>query len=387
MTMASDGTGRAERRVTLGMDARAVHSTGVGRYVREMLAALFADPRFGHLVLLGDPDELHALLAELGVEGQATVRPFLRSWSSHQTQLAWARMAARGQTRADVWHFPFSDVPLLLHPRRSVVTVHDLIPIKLPGLVRKRERIASTIALHAGARLAWRMIADSESTRRDIVSYVPRAANKVEVVPLGVAPSFRPLEPAEAALCSRAEALRPYLFCVGNRFPHKNHVAAVDALARVRAGGSAMRLVVAGGTANAHWPQVVRHAEARGVADAVVDLGKVSETELRCLYAHCTAFLFPSLYEGFGLPVLEAMACGAPVIASNRSSVPEVMGEGGLSVDPGDSQAMADAVARLERDPGVRGEWIRKGREQAARFTWESTTQRTMEILHRAACS
>jgi glycosyltransferase involved in cell wall biosynthesis len=174
---------------------------------------------------------------------------------------------------------------------------------------------------------------------------------------------------------------------VGNRFPHKNHVAAVDALARVREGGSAMRLVVAGGTANAHWPAVMRHAEARGVADAVTDLGRVSETELRCLYAHCTAFLFPSLYEGFGLPVLEAMACGAPVIASNRSSVPEVMGEGGLSVDPGDSQAMADAVARLEREPRLRDEWIRKGREQAARFTWESTTQRTMDILYRAACS
>jgi glycosyltransferase involved in cell wall biosynthesis len=357
----------------------------VGRYLREVLAGLFLDPRFGRVVLLGDREPLAAFAAEHGVAGRVTIHPFPRGWSGRRAQLGWAALAARGHTRADVWFFPFSEVPVLMHPRRSVVTVHDLIPLKVPELAGARLRLATRLALYTGAGLARTVISVSESTRRDIVEWMPGAAGKVEVVPSGVSPSFRPPSPAEAAECAPAAAYQPFILCVGNRYPHKNHRAAVDTLALLRAEGRPTRLVVAGGEPNSFWKEVVRHAESVGVADAVVDLGRVTDAELRCLYACCTAFLFPSFYEGFGFPVLEALACGAPVIASDRSSIPEVLGDAGFLVDPADPRAMAAAVRRLEEEPALRAHFVREGLEQASRFTWADTTKRTADILYRTA--
>lgn len=375
----------SQREVSVGVDARALHSTGVGRYIREVLSGLFADPRFRRVILFGDPEELHAFTSEQSGDKKVSIHPFLRNWNSRRAQFAWLSLSARGHARADVWLFPFSDVPLLMHPRRSVVTVHDLIPLKLPELARARQRAAARLALHWGTRRARRVITVSESTRRDILEQIPGVASKVEVVPLGVSAAFRQLRPGESAGCERLTSLHPFLLCVGNRYANKNYIVAVDALSILRAGGSDLRLVVAGGRYSPYWQEVVRHAEALGVADALVDLGEVTEVELRFLYGRCVALLFPSLYEGFGLPVLEAMACGAPVIASNRSSIPEVLGDAGSAVDPHDAAAMAAAVRRLVEEPLLRAECVRRGLEQAARFTWAETTQRTADILYRTA--
>jgi glycosyltransferase involved in cell wall biosynthesis len=371
--------------VSVGVDARALHSTGVGRYIREVLAGAFQDPRFGRFVLLGDPGPLAAFAAEHSVSHRVAIHPLLRNWRAARAQLEWVHLSAAGHTRADVWFFPFLDVPLLMHPRRSVVTIHDLIPLKLPAMVRRRERIATRVAVHAGTRYARRVITGSESTRRDLAEMMPAAERKLEVVHYGVSRAFRPIAPGEAIACSRAEGLGPFLLCVGNRYAHKNQVAAVDTLARLRAAGAGVRLVMAGRPDTVCWPQVARHAQAIGVGDAVVDLGEVTETELRCLYAHCTALMFPSLYEGGGLPVLEAMACGSPVIASDRSSLPEVMGDAGFAVDPHDTAAMAAIVLRLLEEPALRAERVRAGVLQAARFTWTETSRRTAEILYRTA--
>lgn len=383
--MASSVSSHPGRSVSLGVDARALHSTGVGRYIREVLAAIFADPRFGQVVLLGDPEPLADFVAEHGASRRVAVHPLLRQWRAARAQIAWLELAARGHTGADVWFFPFSDVPLLLHPRRSVVTIHDLIPLKLPEVARRRERVAARLALHAGARYARRIITVSESSRRDIVELIPRLKGRVEVVPSGVSSAFRRIGPGEPADCARMQALRPFLLCVGNRYAHKNQVAAVETLARLRREGTDIRLVMAGRPDAVCWPRIARHAEAIGVGDAVVDLGEVTETELRCLYTHCTAFIFPSLYEGFGFPVLEAMACGAPVIASDRSSLPEVMGDAGFPVDPHDTTAMAVIVRRLLAEPRLHAESVRRGVEQAARFTWAEATRRTADILYRTA--
>jgi glycosyltransferase involved in cell wall biosynthesis len=375
----------SDRELSVGVDARALHSTGVGRYIREVLAYLFLDARFRGIVLLGDPEELTAFAAEHGAAQRVVIYPYLRSWSGRRAQLSWLALSVRGYTRADVWFFPFSEAPLLMHPRRSVVTFHDLIPLKVPEMYRARARMAARMFLHASVGYARRVIANSEFTRRDILEHIPGAASKVEVIPMGVSPAFRPLAPGESAGCAPLAALRPFLLCVGNRLLHKNYIAAVDALALLRAEGSAIRLVVAGGRNNVYWPEVVRHAETLGVGDALLDLGEVTDSELRCLYGHCVALLFPSLYEGFGIPILEAMACGAPVIASNRSSLPEVVGDAGFLVGPHDPASMAAAVRRLEREPELRADLSRRGRERAAHFSWESTARSTVDVLYRTA--
>jgi glycosyltransferase involved in cell wall biosynthesis len=373
--------------LSLGVDARGLYSTGIGRYLREVIQELFADARFRRVTLLGDPDELRRFVEEQGAGAVAEIRSYPGSWYSRRTQASWLAGWLRGEMRADVWFFPFGDVPLVACPKRSVVTVHDLTPFKLPESSAAKLLIAKHVLLRAAIRKARWVIADSESTRRDVVERFPSAAGKVQVVHLGVNPGFRSLPCDERGDGARFTQLRPFLLGVGNRHPHKNWRAAVDALALLRPERRDLRLVMAGGRRGPEWDATIRHAQAVGVGDALVDVGEVTDAELRFLYGLCEAFVFPSLYEGFGLPVLEAMACGAPVVASDRSSLPEVVGDAGLLVDPCDVSAMAEAIRRLEREPGLRAEMVRRGIERAARFSWKDTARRMADILYRTATS
>ncbi|HZG43870.1 MAG TPA: glycosyltransferase family 1 protein [Longimicrobium sp.] len=372
--------------VSLGVDARGLYATGIGRYTREVLAGVLSDPRFGAITLLGDPAELERFVDSRGRPPRVSIVPYTASWFTRRTQVEWLSLWRAGKTRADVWFFPSADVPLAAHPRRSVATIHDIIETKLPHLAGLKGRLASRVMLRGSTWRAHRVIAVSEATRRDVVEHVPSAARKAVVVHQGVSPDFFPLRAGEA-LPPAVAALRPYLLCVGNRAPHKNHAGAVEALARVRAERPDVRLVIAGGRNDGSWHTVLDRAARLGVADALVDLGGVSDAELRLLYAGAEALLFPSLYEGFGLPVLEAMACGAPVVAGNRSSVPEVAGDAALLVDPADPAALARSVLRLMGDPALRSTLSTRGVAQAARFPWSATASRTAEILLGAAAS
>jgi glycosyltransferase involved in cell wall biosynthesis len=224
---------------------------------------------------------------------------------------------------------------------------------------------------------AGRVLVPSRATADALVARYPWVAAKVEAVPYGVDPRWaEPVGPLPAEVA----ALRPFVLCVGNRKLHKNHVAAVEALALLRRGAPDLRLVIVGhGDDDAG---VVRaRAEALGVAHAVVELEGVPDARLRALYAGAECFLFPSLFEGWGLPVLEAMSAGAPVVASDRASIPEVVGDAGIIVDPHDPAAMASAVMRIRGEPGLRERLASRGRAHAASFRWDDTAARTAELL------
>ncbi|CAN5267449.1 glycosyltransferase family 1 protein [soil metagenome] len=366
------------------VDARGLYTSGIGRYLREILARLLSDERFSRITLLGEPEQLHGFLAPHGEAERLRVLPFPSGFYRPAAQLAWLRLRASGAIGADVAFFPHYDVPLLGLPRRSVVTVHDLTHFKVPGAFAWWRRAAASPLLRRAVLGAARVITVSEATRRDLVERFPAAAGRVEVVHNGVAPGFRPLAPGEAAACDSRVPRGRYLLCVGNRKPHKNLAAAVEVLALLRRDLPDLQLVVAGG-ADPGWERVLRRAEALGVREAIHERDEVGDEELRCLYGRCTALLFPSLYEGFGLPLLEAMACGAPVVASNRASIPEVVGDAGLLADPEEYAAMAAAVLRLEREPELRQALVRRGRERAASFTWERAARRTVDLLYTVA--
>jgi glycosyltransferase involved in cell wall biosynthesis len=236
------------------------------------------------------------------------------------------------------------------------------------------------VLLRRAVQGAGRVLVTSQSTRRDLLERFPGCGSKLGVIPLGVSPFFA--GPAEDPSLERIGG--PYLLCVGNRKPHKNLVAAVETLALLRAEAPELRLAVAGEVYRG-WDEVLRRAGELGVRDRVVEVAGASDGELRSLYAGCEALLFPSLYEGFGLPALEAMAAGAPVVASDRSSLPEVVGDAGLLADPEDPAAMAEAVRRLRRDPELRARLVRRGRERAASYTWERTARETADVLLRVA--
>lgn len=366
------------------VDARGLYLSGIGRYLREILAALLTEPRFSRITLLGEPAPLHAFLAPYGDAERLRVLSFPPGFYRPAAQLAWLRLRASGATHADVAFFPHYDVPLLGCPRCSVVTVHDLIHFKVPQAFAGWRRAAAAPLLRRAVHGAARVITVSEATRRDLIERFPMVADRIEVVHNGVARAFRSLAPGETAACRSLVPPGRYLLCVGNRKPHKNLAAAVEVLALLRRDMPDLQLVIAG-RSDPGWVQVMQRAEALGVRDALHERDEVGDDELRCLYARCTALLFPSFYEGFGLPPLEAMACGAPVVASDRASIPEVVGDAGLLADPEDYGAMAGAVLRLEREPEMRRELVRRGRERAASFTWERAARRTADLLYTVA--
>lgn len=368
-----------DRPLDLLVDARGIRQSGIGRYLREVVDGALADRRFGRVVLLGRPDELRAYLSGRDAAGRAEVVAFPHHFYSLGAQLRWCALLARGALRADVAFFPHYDVPLPPLPAPAVVVVQDLAHFRMAPLFPRWKVAAASLVMRRAVERAAHVLVSSAATRRDLLERHPGAAPRLSTVPLGVDPSFGsdPLDPGAAA---RADALRPYLLCVGNRKPHKNLPLAVEALARLRPRHPGLRLVVAGPRFGED-DGVAARARALGVGDAVVELGAVPEALLRALYAGAECLLFPSLHEGFGLPVLEAMTFGTPVVASDRASIPEVAGDAALLLAPDDAGAWAAAVDDLLRDPVRRAELAERGRSRAARFPWARTAARTLDVL------
>lgn len=370
---------RAVRPRSLLVDARGLYLSGIGRYTREVLARVLRDPRFGRVALLGRPQELHGFLDGLGAgAAKAEVVPFAHHYYSPAAQLHWLSLGARGALAADAGFFPHYDIPLGGPLPPSLVTVHDLAQFRLTTMFPAWKRALAWVVLRAAVRRARRVVTISRFTRDDLAARLPAAVPKLEVVPQGVGGEITARAPSHAA-ARDAESLAPFLLVVGNQKPHKNLGAALQVLARLRADVPGLRLVVAG----RHYPgdePLAARARELGVGDAVVELGAVDDDVLRALYGRAECLLFPSYFEGFGLPLLEAMACGLPVVASNRASIPEAVGDAGLMADPDDWDALAAAVRSLRPGP-LRDEMVARGRRRAALLTWDATAARTAELI------
>ena len=365
------------------VDARALHVSGLGRYLREILAALFADSRFGRITLLGRPRELRDHCDSAMDSGRVRIYPYAHPFYSPRAQIAWLALASRGRVAADVAFFPHYDAPLVGMPRRSVVTVHDLIHLKVAEAYPATKRFMAAAMIDRVVSRAGRVVTISEATKLDVLARVPGAAAKLRVIPQGV-DSAHWSTGGESGVDRGASAAAPYLLCVGNRKRHKNLVAAVETLARLRPSSPDLRLVIVGKS----FPDsdgVRERALQLGVGEAVEERAEVGDGELRRLYQECEVLLFPSLYEGFGLPVLEAMASGAPVVASNRASIPEIVADAGLLADPDDHEALALAVRRIREEPGLRSALVARGRERARQFEWRMTRQSTVDLLAEVA--
>ena len=289
-------------------------------------------------------------------------------------------LAARA--RVDLVHSLASTAPLW-GPFRRVVTVHDLIyarfPDAHPGLRDKGMRLL----VPAAARRSRRVIADSESTRADLVELLGIPGERIDVVPLGFGTVQRE-QPAPPAQVRERFALgdRKLLLSLSAKRPHKNLAALIDALALIPA--ERRPVLVVPGYPTWYEQELEERTRAAGVQDDVRMPGWVSGSELEGLWGVAAAFVFPSLYEGFGLPVLEAMARGVPVACSNASSLPEVAGDAALLFDPHDVRAIAAAVERLLEDPAEAERLRARGRERVRRFTWERSARLTLESYGRA---
>ncbi|TMK98962.1 MAG: glycosyltransferase family 4 protein [Actinobacteria bacterium] len=289
------------------------------------------------------------------------------------------RLAARA--RVDLVHSLASTAPLW-GPFRRVVTVHDLIYAHYPEAHGRLRAGAMRVLVPTAARRSHRVICDSQSTRADLVDMLGIKPERVDVVPLGVGTGRRYARP-ETEVRARFElGSREVLLSLSAKRPHKNLAALIGALARLPP--ERRPLLVLAGYPTAHEQELRGRAASAGVASDVRFVGWLSPAEVEGLWAIARAFVFPSLYEGFGLPVLEAMARGVPVACSDASSLPEVAGEAALLFDPYDEDAIAQALARLIDDAELRRRLAALGRERVREFTWERTARLTLQSYARA---
>jgi glycosyltransferase involved in cell wall biosynthesis len=289
-------------------------------------------------------------------------------------------LAARA--KVDLIHSLASTAPVW-GPFRRVVTVHDLIYARFPdahaGIRDKGMRVLVPLA----ARSAHRVITDSESTRRDLMALRGLRPERIDVVPLGLGALRRTPPLGERELRERLSlGERHVLLSLSAKRPHKNLLRLIGALAQIPA--SQRPVLVLPGYPTAHETELRARAAELGLTDDVRFPSWVSEEELEGLWALARVFVFPSLYEGFGLPVLEAMARSVPVACSNASSLPEVAGEAALLFDPLSEQEIAAAISRLLGDAALAERLRELGRERAGAFTWERTARLTLESYQRA---
>jgi glycosyltransferase involved in cell wall biosynthesis len=266
---------------------------------------------------------------------------------------------------------------------RRVVTVHDLIYARFPDAHAGIRDRGMRVLVPSAARRSDRVIADSLSTREDLIGLLGIAPERIDVVPLGLGAVQREAALPQAETRERFElGERRVVLSLSAKRPHKNLAALIGALARIPV--ERRPLLVLPGYPTAYEDELRARAESAGVAADVRFPAWVSDAELEGLWALADVFVFPSLYEGFGLPVLEAMARGVPVACSNASSLPEVAGDAALLFDPVDEGAIASAVERLMSDRELAETLRARGRERVREFTWERSARLTIESYTRA---
>jgi glycosyltransferase involved in cell wall biosynthesis len=290
------------------------------------------------------------------------------------------RMAERA--RVDIVHSLASTAPLWGRFRR-VTTVHDLIYARFPDAHSGLREKGMRVLVPAAARRSHQVIADSESTRADIVSLLGIAPERVAVVPLGLGALRRAVPLDEGQTRARFElGARRVILSLSAKRAHKNLRALIGALALLPADDRP--ILVLPGYPTPYETELREHAAALGVATDVRFPSWVSEPELEGLWGLAQAFLYPSLYEGFGLPVLEAMARGVPVACSDASSLPEVAGDAALLFDPHDEGAIAHAIRRLLAETRLTEDLRARGSRRAEEFSWQRTARLTLEVYKRA---
>jgi glycosyltransferase involved in cell wall biosynthesis len=355
---------------------------GVSRYIEFLVDALPSASADSYVVYVG-PHAGKMLPRRSGIRWARSRIPT----GTPEVRIAWEQLVAPAMLARDgidVVHAPVNVSPHFTS-RPTVVTVHDLafrlFPEQYPGL-KRRYLDALT---RRSVEQADQVIAVSENTRADLLRAYRVNPERVHVVPNGVDPSLRTIEDPTSLARFRERHHLPeqFILALSTLQPRKNLITLLRAWARLDA-SSRVPLVVTGAPGWKVDP-IFEEVRALGIADQVRFAGYAASDELAYWYSAATLFVYPSLYEGFGLPVLEAMACGTPVVSSNASSLPEVAGDAALLVDPRDVNGLAAAIDRLAHDPTLRADMTNRGFARARKFSWARTARETVKVYRLAA--
>jgi glycosyltransferase involved in cell wall biosynthesis len=369
---------------TYVFDARTVtpHFPGIGRYVANLAPALVAQLEPAERLLVLHAPEARERLA--GLEGpQVRLLPTSISPFAMGQQLQLPRLL-REAGDFSLYHSTYYLMPYSMR-LPTVLTFYDLIPLQHPETVSRRARTLFRLTMGMALSVSAHVMSISEAARRDLLARFKLPPERVTMTPLAADARFRP-QPAEEIARVRDKYGLPeeMVLFVGINKPHKNLVRLIEAFAKLVQQGSSASLVLAGPW-DERYPETMQAIDGLRAKGRVRLLGPVADADLPALYAAATVFVLPSQYEGFGLPVLEAMACGAPVACSNTSSLPEIAGEAAITFDPYSADAISAAIGQLLGDGGLRRQMAQLGMEQAVRFTWEKTAAQTLQVYRAVA--
>jgi glycosyltransferase involved in cell wall biosynthesis len=368
----------------IGIDYTAAirQGAGIGRYTRELVRALAELDRENDYVLFAatggqqPPDEdwpPNFQMRSLPLSDRALAI----LW--HRLRLPLWMELVTGPV--DIFHSPDFVLPPVRRRAKTMLTVHDLSFIRYPQCADANLRAYLNKVVPRSVHRADLVLADSHSTKDDLVELLGVEPKKIEVVHPGVEERFRPIEDRVFLKKARKRYNLPprFILGLGTLQPRKNFTRLIEAFANLRFEIFDLRLVIAGGKG---WlyDDIFATVERLGLQDKVLFPGFVADEDLPALYNLANLFVFPSLYEGFGLPPLEAMACGTPVITSDASSLPEVVGEAGLMVEATDVGGLAEAMQRVLQDDALREEMMARGLEQAKKFTWQQAASKLLNL-------
>ncbi|MHB1295839.1 MAG: glycosyltransferase family 4 protein [Anaerolineae bacterium] len=379
-------TKSVSRRPRVGLNAHLLslsatyRGAGVSHYIASLLSHLPAsDSGLAYVAFLGEEAACAAAQGwEQHVSPWGTGRPAAR--------ILWEQLAqpfAARSARLDLLHVPVYVGPLVA-PCPIVVTLHDLAFFRYPELFRPPNRLYLQRMTALTVRHAAHVIADSESTRVDAIRLLDISEERITVVPAGVDEVMRPMDDVAGVRALRARYGLPerIILFLGTLEPRKNLPVLLEAYALLRARGVPHKLVIAGGK-GWYYDTIDAAVQRLRLEGDVIFPGFVPQEELPLWYNAAELFVYPSLYEGFGLPPLEAMACGTPVVVSDAPALAEVVGDAGLQVASQDAAGLAEAMARVLDDPACAANLAEAGRRRAQAYSWSVTALRTAQVYHR----
>ena len=365
----------------IAFDLRRIKNPGIGRYMKGLAQAVITHAPEHEYLLVLPPDATDVITAD-----RARVQKVSPAMAYYSMREQWQLPRLLRRHHVDVLHSPHFNLPLVC-PCPAVVTIHDVIYLACEqDLPSRLGRMYYRGMMMAAVRRATRVLTDSEFSRRDIIRYLDADPAKIEVIYPGVDPHFQRITDEErlSAVRDKFRLDEEYILYTGIYKPRKNHTGLLRAFREFLASGGRARLVIAGPGGEAA-AALQRAAAELGIADQLVLVGFVPEEDLPALYSAARVYACPSLYEGFGFTVLEAMACGVPVVCSAETSLPEVAGPAALYADPRRPQEFAAAIHLAFSDIQLRLRLIQQGAANCCRFRWENAARSAVAGYRKAA--
>ncbi|MBI2411296.1 MAG: glycosyltransferase family 4 protein [Candidatus Kerfeldbacteria bacterium] len=377
----------------IGIDARfygGEQSKGLGRYTQKLIEHLAAYDHTNEYVVFLQQDGFNAW--NIPNNNFTPVLAPYRWYTFREQLLMPLKIRA---ANVDLMHFPHFNVPLLYGWLRPfIVTVHDLIILHFPTerattlgpLLYTIKHLAGKLVMRHAVKQARHILTVSEFSKQDIMSYYHLPAEKIQVTYEAAEPVSAHLTAAEITkVLEKYDISKPYLLYVGNVYPHKNLEVVIDLLAELKKRGTPpLWHIVLVGREDYFYKRLKAEARAKNIDEYIVFTDFVPDDELPALYTNAQAYIFPSHYEGFGLPALEAMSYGTPVLAARSSCLPEILGDAALYFDPNDISGIINAVERIMNDEHLRAHLIQASTTQLRQYSWKTMMQRTWQIYQDA---